>query len=424
MAYASNRFETGADETSVTAGNSGTNLDRAFDQVTGTITYDSAHAAHGGLSARIDLVDDTSAQVRWNDAADTNSVCYTRMYVWADAIPSQKTRLIQYHDSTGALFCSLRWWPDNTTEVLGSGSTSIMTNVHPLPVGQWIRIEMKVTPGATTGSVEVRFYTDPDSVTPDHTSVSTAAWNTGTGYGSWRFGAAGSAQTWSVWIDDVAVGFDDWLGPAQYVRPSGRPSTAAVGSPALVKQVSPTFPTGIASTAALGVPALATRLALTGVASTAAAGAPVLGLQVDPVGIGTTAALGRVALGLDVAPDGVAGTAGVGTPQVSTPDPNMIFPVGIAPTSNVGYAVIHSPQDDWMYGSEFQYELNRIAHTTGLGEAEAANRIAGTTDLEVVAALNVAAGTEAEDYDLVGACNALAGTTGLGAPAALSKVVA
>lgn len=73
---------------------------------------------------------------------------------------------------------------------------------------------------------------------------------------------------------------------------------------------------------------------------------------------------------------------------------------------------------------DVQGELNRLAHTFGLGEAGAANVYAGTADLETVGALNVKAGvTNPLNYtDLQGAANALAGTTGLGTPEALSRI--
>lgn len=67
-----------------------------------------------------------------------------------------------------------------------------------------------------------------------------------------------------------------------------------------------------------------------------------------------------------------------------------------------------------------QGELNRLAHTTGLGEAGAANVYAGTTGLTVVGALNAKAGTKG--LGLQGVANVLAGTTGLGVCLALSLI--
>lgn len=71
-------------------------------------------------------------------------------------------------------------------------------------------------------------------------------------------------------------------------------------------------------------------------------------------------------------------------------------------------------------GSEIQAQLNRLAGTTGLGEAGAANVYAGTTNLETVGALNARAGTK--NLDMQGVCNALAGTNGLGVVGALASI--
>jgi hypothetical protein len=82
-------------------------------------------------------------------------------------------------------------------------------------------------------------------------------------------------------------------------------------------------------------------------------------------------------------------------------------------------------------GSPLAAELNRLANggtyplrTAFLGTAKAANVWAGTTGLEVVGALNAKQGiTDPKLFlDLDGICNALAGTTGLAAPAALRTI--
>lgn len=69
---------------------------------------------------------------------------------------------------------------------------------------------------------------------------------------------------------------------------------------------------------------------------------------------------------------------------------------------------------------EVQGELNRLAKTSGQGEALAANLYAGTTGLETVAALNAKA--LKSGLDMQGVANALAGTSGLGVAEALSRI--
>ena len=79
---------------------------------------------------------------------------------------------------------------------------------------------------------------------------------------------------------------------------------------------------------------------------------------------------------------------------------------------------------------DLQGELNRLAGTDGVGAARAARLYASCPfDYDVVGALNYLAFNEdgvsehrEKWLDLQGVCNELAGTDGLGAPEALSRI--
>lgn len=73
---------------------------------------------------------------------------------------------------------------------------------------------------------------------------------------------------------------------------------------------------------------------------------------------------------------------------------------------------------------ELQGELLRLAKRTDLSEVGAANVWAGTSGLDLLGALNAKAGNTLPTNwrDLDGVCNQLAGTTGLAAPGALSRI--
>jgi hypothetical protein len=78
---------------------------------------------------------------------------------------------------------------------------------------------------------------------------------------------------------------------------------------------------------------------------------------------------------------------------------------------------------------DLQGELNRLASLDGAGAALAARTYAECPyDYDVVGALNYLAFAEPGDehrelwLDLQGVCNELAGTSGLGAPEALSRI--
>ena len=71
-----------------------------------------------------------------------------------------------------------------------------------------------------------------------------------------------------------------------------------------------------------------------------------------------------------------------------------------------------------------QWQLNRLAGTTGMDAQGAANVWAGTTGLDLIGALNHKAGitNRAEMKALLGILNQLAGTTGLGQDAAAAQI--
>lgn len=71
--------------------------------------------------------------------------------------------------------------------------------------------------------------------------------------------------------------------------------------------------------------------------------------------------------------------------------------------------------------SELQYNLNRLAGTSGLDAQRAANIWAGTTSKDLQGALNVKAGTTGKDIE--GALNVIAGTNGKAANAASDACV-
>jgi hypothetical protein len=127
------------------------------------------------------------------------------------------------------------------------------------------------------------------------------------------------------------------------------------------------------------------------------------------------------ALNQTVTPTGIASGEAFGTATLT----QTINAAGITSAEAFGIsvvtggAVVLSPG-----GLETQGELNRLAHTVGVGEQLAANIYAGTTGYEIVAALNIKAGNTGPLTwkDLQGVCNQLAGTSGLGVAEALSKI--
>lgn len=81
MAILTNNFEGGTNGTAITVANSGGASGNAFSQVTPSIEYSSAYAAHGSLSAAIVNPDTNYRTFNW---AVTDSNVFARMYFYFD----------------------------------------------------------------------------------------------------------------------------------------------------------------------------------------------------------------------------------------------------------------------------------------------------------------------------------------------------
>jgi hypothetical protein len=117
---------------------------------------------------------------------------------------------------------ALKLMTDGTMQVLGGLALGLVGTLAALPLNQVVRLEWKIVHGAT-GSIEVRaFYTGSaegavgswddrvtgatdngpfaeDQITFGNTNGAATNWPTATG---------------SLWLDDVAHGAGDWLGPS------------------------------------------------------------------------------------------------------------------------------------------------------------------------------------------------------------------
>lgn len=220
-----NTFEGGADETTITTGNSGGGSGDAFDSVvigaSVGLVFDTARAAHGSMSLRMTQPATTAiSYVAWSTLGAITGATFIRWYQYMTALPStdnfwplnlvssggnvgrvrinQTTGFVELRDSTGA-------------GISGIGDVAVAVN-------QWVRIECRVIPG-TGGSAELAFrlYNTPDSTSIDDTVALTGLSTLGTDLDAVRLGAHGTDlgdPSVSVWFDDFAISTDDWIGPA------------------------------------------------------------------------------------------------------------------------------------------------------------------------------------------------------------------
>lgn len=214
--YAAFRFEGGQDGAAIAAGVAAAG-DRPWDAVVdGAATYSAEHA-RGGLAARLDTgtAGAGRVQLQWIDAAATDATCWTRLYLWADAAPPSNARIVHYADAVGTMAFALQHRSNGVLRLLDQNTANMATGSFVIPTGQWVRIECMVVPSPTAGAAVARIYaTDPDGDTPDETIVTGASYNTLSGFGFWRFGPTGTGVQYVDYMDDLAISFDDWIGPA------------------------------------------------------------------------------------------------------------------------------------------------------------------------------------------------------------------
>lgn len=218
MAVNTNSFESGQPSgTAISNANSGGGAGRAIDTTAGTVTYDTAHVHGGTLAMKVDMAAGTTSQVRWLDVADqAGTVGYIRFYLYLTALPSQNLSVAYITDHGNLFLIRVRIRPTGIIDLIDQGVQILGTTTNAVAIGQWVRVEVKVTCSATTGVGQIRIYNSPESLTPTEdltTTVSPA--NTGsTKPGGWRFGGLTTTAASDVfWIDDVASSDVDWIGP-------------------------------------------------------------------------------------------------------------------------------------------------------------------------------------------------------------------
>ena len=216
MAEATNTFEGGSDETTISTVNSGGGSGTAFDTVytdgsTPVVVFDTARAAHGSYSAR--LFNNSggatrSAYLEWTSAVGTPTTVYGRFYVYstgwdvtARTILARFASLvfIEVQASTG-----LWWFRDNSGFSSASSST--------VSANKWVRFEYKIVYSATVGEFTVRYFDTADSATPTQ-EISLTTRDTGTAHSYSRFGPQLANNDTTFWLDGLVAGAADWPGP-------------------------------------------------------------------------------------------------------------------------------------------------------------------------------------------------------------------
>lgn len=219
MAEAWNTAEGGSDGTTVTTANSGGSSGDAFDSVVingvGTLAYRSAHAAHGGLSYGVNPDISQLCYVQWSTTIGTQTDFYGRCYLYLTANPSSNTiNLLRFLNGT-ALAAAVRVSAAGKLQAIDAAGTQQGGTTAVVSLNTWIRIGWHVVTNATTGSIEVKLYNTPDSLTPTETLTLTGL-NTNTQATVYRFGMAvlAGVDFPEFFIDDLGITTAGYPGPA------------------------------------------------------------------------------------------------------------------------------------------------------------------------------------------------------------------
>lgn len=268
-----NNAEGGTSGTTVTTGNSGGASVNAFDVVTiGTssaVTFDNGHAAHGSLAYKMAVPVGVAniSSVAWTTSLGTQTTVWFRLYLY---FTSQPATFGVWRALQGASLCAgVVLVSDGTMQVRNAANGTVFTTASVIPINQWFRLEGFVTGSASTGQVELKFFSSLDATVPDETQTSLANLNLRGPPNTYQAGALTSVGS-TFWIDDLGVSTVGYMGPA------GIPGTAVLSG---------------SGTLAAG-PVLAAAATMSG-SGTLTAG-PVLAAMATMSGLGTLAGMPTV----------------------------------------------------------------------------------------------------------------------------------
>ena len=220
MTLLTNNAEGGTSGTTVTTGNSGGASGNAFDVVSiGTgaaLTFDNTHAAHGSLAYEFSTGSTSGlSRVQYTTAMGTQSQVWFRLYCYLTANPAATIRLWDADQSATACGVIVVLSTGHLQFRTGSAGTQTLNSTNAVPLNAWWRLEGFCTGSATTGQVEFKLYTTPDSTTPLETQTSASNINTTGTMDHYSFGiSTNTANVAAFWEDDLGLSSTGYIGPA------------------------------------------------------------------------------------------------------------------------------------------------------------------------------------------------------------------
>lgn len=193
-------------------------------QIQGTVTFDSAQAAHGTRSVKHVATSGNVVGIYYGNSSNLNfssTAIAVRGYFYLPGVPSDVVNLLSVYSSSDARAAVVGINASGKLYIRDSASSSLAAGTVSITANQWIRIEMYATAGTSGATINAAMYAD-DSTTPLDTVTSSTA-NTATTLSSLRVGKenySGYAATY--WVDDVAIetAASGYIGPMVNVPPA------------------------------------------------------------------------------------------------------------------------------------------------------------------------------------------------------------
>jgi hypothetical protein len=227
----------GTSGTAITSGNTGGTSGDAFDGVnigTGcTYAFDNTHAHSGTLSYKVAHGATSTFNYPLWSGLPAQATYWFREYYYFTAVPAVQRSMYRWIGASGT---QLRGGVgiNSTGHIFtyNSAGATISTMTAQVPTNAWCRVEGFCTGSATTGQLEVKLFTSPESTTAAETITSAATVNTGgTITDIWLGESGAAANVVAYWRDDMALNASAYPGPlsgAVAITATVVPGTATV----------------------------------------------------------------------------------------------------------------------------------------------------------------------------------------------------
>lgn len=237
MTRLQNIFEGGTDGVAISNANSGgasgDALDTFFTPSGGTIVYDDAQSAQGGLSALCNAASGANALMEWNSSWHSDTEVWHRMYFRFDNVSLTNHLTIAQLRSSDSPVAEVQLRNTNVIGLRDAALTLRYSSATSIAADTWYRLEWHVVHNASTGHMEARLFYGANlhGTTPDESFGSPSAnWNTGSGSDEVSQGIAGNpgASGATMWLDGIAIDDVAWIGPASATYPAAVEGLAGV----------------------------------------------------------------------------------------------------------------------------------------------------------------------------------------------------